>query len=199
MARSRSRGPALVRNFDAEYAEVAAWYRRRLAKTTPPRSSRWEPVRVGPVWDWDEGRGRLLPERTIGWDQLAWAGVWLNGPGGVPWAYTMEQARFVLWFGAVDDAGMFATPSAVLQRLKGWGKDPVAAAMSATALVGPSVPEVTSTGEVRGRPEPDAWIQLLAVAQEQTKNTMKLFLAVTAGGGGADGWAIGAGAAAPNW
>lgn len=175
MARSRSRGPALVRNFDAEYAEVAAWYRRRLAKTAPPRSSRWEPVRVGPVWDWDEGRGWLLPERTIGWDQLAWAGVWLNGPGGGPWAYTMEQARFVLWFGAVDDAGMFATPSAVLQRLKGWGKDPVAAAMSATALVGPSVPEVTSTGEVRGRPEPDAWIQLLAVAQEQTKNTMKLF------------------------
>jgi hypothetical protein len=38
-----------------------------------------------------------------------------------------EQARFVLWFYALDEDGGFLYHSAVLQRLKGWGKDPVAA------------------------------------------------------------------------
>lgn len=175
MARSRNAVAPVVRDFSSEYAEVAAWYRARLAQATPPSGLRWEPNRVGPVWDWSPERGWLLPERSIGWDVLGWCGVWLNASGGGPWTYTMEQARFILWFYAVDADGVFTFPNAVLQRLKGWGKDPLAATMSAAAMVGPSVPEVKPSGEIVGRPEPDAWVQLIAVAQEQTANTMKLF------------------------
>lgn len=179
MARSRKgAGPAFIHDFSAEYREVADWYRVQLARTIPPRGLKWEPVNIGPTWQWSESGGWLLPERTIGWDALAWAGVWLNGAGGAPWVYTMEQARFLLWFYAVNDAGTFLYPNSVLQRLKGWGKDPLAATMSAIAMIGPSVPDVLASGEAVGRPEPDAWIQLIAVAQEQTANTMKLFPAL---------------------
>ncbi|WP_136314324.1 terminase [Actinomyces procaprae] len=175
MARPRSAKPALLHDHAAEYAEIEAWYRGQLARTVPPEGLAWAPNRIGPVWDWEPGRGWLLPERTIGWQVLSWAGFWLNAAGGGPWTYTMEQARFILWFYAVDDAGRFLTPNAVLQRLKGWGKDPLAATMSAVGMIGPSVPELHPSGEVTGRAEPDAWVQILAVAQEQTANTMKLF------------------------
>lgn len=175
MARPRNTGPTLVHDYTADYREVANWYRDKLARTAPPEGLRWDPIKIGPTWQWSEQTGWLLPERTIGWDVLAWCGVWLNGAGKVPWAYTMEQARFVLWFYSVDEHGVFTYPNAVLQRLKGWGKDPLAATMSAAAMIGPCVPEVLPSGEVVGRPEPDAWVQLIAVAQEQTANTMKMF------------------------
>lgn len=177
MARVRSGGPALLSNRDAEAWEIKDWYRNLLANTPPPSGLLWDPVRIGPSWQWDEKTGWVLPELTIGWDALAWAGLWLNGKGGVPWQYTAEQARFILWYQACDENGRLLYDSAVLQRLKGWGKDPVAAAFSATALVGPVVPEWRG-GELVGREEPDAWIQILAVSQDQTKNTMKLFPAL---------------------
>lgn len=175
MARRRDTTKGLLTSRDAEYREVADWYRERLARTVPPSGLTWQPTHVGPVWDWDEGSGWRLPKHTIGWDVLAWSGVWLNGAGGAPWVYTMEQARFVLWFYATDESGRFLYPNAVLQRLKGWGKDPLAATMSAVAMIGPCVPQVESSGRVVGREEPEAWVQLIAVAQEQTANTMKIF------------------------
>ena len=175
MARRRESGaPALIRNFDAELAEIKDWYRVRLAETPPPRGLEWDPVKIGPTWQWSKESGWLLPELTIGWDLLAWSGLWLQGRGGVPWAFTMEQARFLLWFQACDEDGRLKYDSSVLQRLKGWGKDPLAAVISAAALVGPIVPEWKGD-QLAGREEPDAWIQLLAVSQDQTKNTMKLF------------------------
>lgn len=165
----------LTHSYEDEYREIKAWYQDALAKTTPPAGLAWEPVKIGPSWQWDPTTGWLLPEHTIGWDILAWCGVWLNGSGGSPWVYTMEQARFILHFYSVSEDGTFTYPSAVLQRLKGWGKDPLAATMSAAAMIGPCVPEVLPSGEIVGREELDAWVQLIAVAQEQTANTMKLF------------------------
>lgn len=175
MALPRNTGPTLVHDYTADYREVADWYRDKLARTAPPAGLRWDPVKIGPTWQWDEKTGWLLPERSIGWDVLAWTGVWLNGAGKAPWVYTMEQARFILHFYSVNPSGVFDYPNAVLQRLKGWGKDPLAATMSAAAMIGPCVPEVLPSGEVVGRAEPDAWVQLIAVAQEQTANTMKMF------------------------
>lgn len=177
MARRRDGGPALVQNRDGELREIKEWYRSLLANTPPPRDLEWDPVKIGPTWDWDDKRGWLLPELTIGWDLLAWAGLWLRGRGDEPWAYTAEQARFLLWFQACDERGRLSYDSAVLQRLKGWGKDPVAATLGAANMVGPVVPEWRGD-ELVGREEPEAWVQLLAVSQEQTKNTMKLFPAL---------------------
>jgi hypothetical protein len=88
----------------------------------------------------------------------------------------MEQARIVLWMDAVDADGGLLTPSVALQRLKGWGKDPFAATVAASAMCGPVLFDgFGADGQPKGRDDPDAWVRILAVSQEQTKNTMKLF------------------------
>lgn len=174
MARRRDGGPTLVKNRVAEVVEIKAWYRELLDQSVPPSDLEWNPVKVGPTWQWSPKTGWLLPELTIGWDLLAWAGLWLTGRGGKPWTYTPEQARYLLWFQACSPKGRLLYDSSVLQRLKGWGKDPIAATMGAAAMVGPIVP--TWEGDhLVGREEPEAWVQLLAVSQRQTRNTMSLF------------------------
>ena len=174
MARLADSGPSLLRNRDGELAEIRAWYEWKLARTVPPRGLEWEPVKLGPVWDWDPKTGWNLPEYTLGWDVLAWCGLWLNGAGGDPWVFTPEQARALLWFYAVEPSGGFVSHHYALQRLKGWGKDPLAATVAVASMVGPVGPEWRGDRLV-GRDEPEAWVQILAVSLEQTKNTMKLF------------------------
>lgn len=155
-------------------AEIERWYRELLSETLPPADLEWEPVRIGPTWQWDGG-GWLLPEATLGWGFLAWCGYWLTGRGRKPWRFTPEQARFWLWYYAVDSAGDFLYHSAMLQRLKGWGKDPMAATAAAGSLHAPVVFDHWDGDRPVGRDEPDAWTQIVAVSIDQTKNTMKLF------------------------
>jgi hypothetical protein len=170
MARSLS---AQVSTADSGFAEIIAWYEDLLERTYPPTDLAWEPVRIGPTWHYDDGW--ILPQFTLGWRILAWCGVWLRDKHGHAWQFTPEQARFILWYFAVDEDGGFVYHSAVLQRLKGWGKDPIAACLSVVSMFG----EVTFDhwdGDVPvGREEPNAWIQLVAVSLQQTQNTMKLF------------------------
>jgi hypothetical protein len=162
-----------VASAESEFAEIISWYQDLLETTWPPAGLKWEPVRIGPTWQWDDGW--VLPKATLGWRILAWCGVWLRDKHGKPWQFTAEQTRFILWYFAVNDDGSWFAHSAVLQRLKGWGKDPLAACLSVAALFA----EVSFDhwdGDVPvGREEPNAWVQLVAVSQEQTQNTMKLF------------------------
>lgn len=128
---------------------------------------------VGPTWSRAPDGGWLLPERTIALDAMVWASSHLRGPDGGPWRFTAEQARFLAWYYAIGPDGRFLTPTVVLQRCKGWGKDPLAAVLALIALLGPSVPESGDGGDTwHGRPERDPWIRLLAVSQEQTRTTM---------------------------
>lgn len=177
MARRRDSSPGaptLLTNRDAEKREIITWYRESLARTTPPDGLEYEPVKIGPVWDWNPQRGWLLPEHSLGWECLAFAGLWLNGRGGAPWSYTMEQARVILWLYATSFQGSFTDDQYVLQRLKGWGKDPLAATITTFAMVGNTIP--TWEGDrLVGVEDTEAWVQILAVSQDQTKNTMKLF------------------------
>lgn len=165
----------LLVNRDIELREIKDWYRDRLSKAAPPA---WgvQPVVVGPTWRFNEN-GFILPEFSGGWDTLAFCGLWMNSPDGGPWQFTMEQARFILWFQEVDpDTEQFAHLSAVMQRLKGHGKDPLAAALEGAHLVGPSVVDgFGDDGQPRMIHNPSAWVQNFAVSQEQTKNTMSLF------------------------
>lgn len=174
MARVRnSGGPALIVSHEAEKQEIIAWYQDLLVETLPPFGLEWEPVKIGPTWQWDDGW--FLPERTLGWEVLAWAGLWLKGKRDKPWQYTPEQARFILWFYALDEQGQFDYHSAVLQRLKGWGKDPLAATLALASMLAPiDFDHWDKNGDPVGRDSENAWIQLVAVSQEQTKNTMKL-------------------------
>ncbi|KAB1648416.1 terminase [Pseudoclavibacter endophyticus] len=131
---------------------------------------------IGPTWQTDHAGRFILPEHSIGWDGLVWAGQRLQLKAGEPWRFTAEQARWWLWWYAVDERGEFVYGrQAWLQRLKGWGKDPLAAVVLANELVGVS----RFGGFRRGAPyaveEPDAWVQVLAVTQRQTKNTMRVF------------------------
>jgi hypothetical protein len=170
VARSRA---ALATRGRSDYSEIIGWYVDLLEHTVPRTDLPWEPVRIGPTWQWENGW--VLPELTLGWDVLGWCGTWLADRKGQPWQFTPEQTRWLLWFYAVDETGDFLAHSAVLQRLKGWGKDPVAACLSAAGILGPVSFDRFDGDRPVGRDEPDAWVQIVAVSLEQTKNTMKLF------------------------
>lgn len=172
---ARSRALAAARSAaDAEFQTIIAWYEAELASCAPPSDLEWQPILIGPTWQYENGW--LLPDFTLGWRVLAWCGRWLSDKHGNAWTFTPEQARFILWYYAIDpETNGFLYHSAVLQRLKGWGKDPLAACMAVSALFA----EVTFdhwNGDVPvGRDEPNAWVQIVAVNQDQTKTTMKLF------------------------
>lgn len=164
-------------------------------------SGDWEcvPVAIGPTWDrdpdWDGPRapgGYILPHCTLGWQVILWIQANLLNDEGEPFKLTNEQKRFILWWYAVDGGdpfreptGRFLHPSGVLQRLKGWGKDPLAAVLAAVEFVGPcrfagwateDHPELgIGRGDPVAKPHPRAWVQLGAVAKDQNKNTTTLF------------------------
>lgn len=177
MARLRNdNAAALIPDRTRELAEIADWYRRALADE-PARRWNTGPTLIGPTWKRGADGGWLLPEHTLGWDFLAWCGYWLrDSKARTPWKWTLEQARFWLWFYALDDEGRPLHDNAVLQRLKGWGKDPMAAGGAVASCFAPLTFDHWDprTGEPVGREEPNAWVQVCAVSQEQTKNTMKL-------------------------
>ncbi len=79
-----------------------------------------EAVYIGPTWQRDESGKFVLPEKTLGWQILRWIDRYINGGGGQPFRPTKEQARFILWWYAVDAQGKFVYRDGVLQRLKGW-------------------------------------------------------------------------------
>ena len=161
----------------------------------------WEvvPFSMGPTWDrnpfWKGPRdpqGYILPELTLGWEVLMWIENNLladetdehNKP--LPFDLTDEQKRFILWFYAIDETGRFLYREVVLQRLKGHGKDPLAAVISGVEFVGPcrfagwATRDMPERGLMQGdpvaKPHPRAWIQVAAVTLKQTQNTMKLYL-----------------------
>lgn len=139
---------------------------------------RLDPVATGPTWQRDGGW--LLPEKTLGWEVLAWTAEYLRQPDGLKagerWNYTDEQMRFVLWWFALDDAGRFTYRYGMLRRVKGWGKDPVGATLCAVEFVGPCR---FDGWDAEGNPvavrHPAPWVLTAAVSKDQTRNTMTLF------------------------
>lgn len=133
----------------------------------------YPPELLGPVWEVDENGDWYLPTRTLGWEILGWVAEWLQDPDGGPWLYTDEQVRFILWFYAIDDRGQFIYRNAVLQRMKGWGKDPVGATLCIVELIGPSrFSHFDADGDPVAKRNNKAWIAIAAVNESQTKNTM---------------------------
>lgn len=158
-----------------ESAAILSYYRRLVSEPYVAPESKYDPVKIGPSWLL-EGDRFVLPDHSIGWDGLVFAGEKLQLKRGEPWKFTAEQARLWLWWYAVDGSGLFVFDrEGVIQRLKGWGKDPVAATMCANELVGPCRFSHFEGDRAVATDEPDAWVQIAAVTQEQTKNTMRLF------------------------
>lgn len=88
---------------------------------------------MGPTWDRDpswtgprDPNGYILPKWTLGYQVIRWVQDNLlddesTDENPIPFKLTPEQARFILWFYAVNEYGYFAYREVVLQRLKGWG------------------------------------------------------------------------------
>lgn len=161
--------------------------RDALGRLIPP-TYEFDPVIIGPTWRRGEDGNFLLPKYTLGWQIIHWAETNLLMPDetdGTPWKFTAEQRRFILWLYEVDEEGVFVWRTAVLQRLKGWGKDPIAAVLALVELIGPcrfegwAKVDMPDKGLYRGDPvakdNPAGWVQIAAVSQKQTQNTMKLF------------------------
>lgn len=115
-----------------------------------------------------------LPERTIAPAVARWCHEWLvqpDGPdAGAPWSFTDEQLRILAYWFAYDERERWLYRRGTCRLCKGWGKDPFGAVLAMVELCGPS-------RVVDGRParHPVPWVQIAAVAREQTKTTMSLF------------------------
>lgn len=133
----------------------------------------------GPVWARLPDGGWYLPKYTLGWGVLAWWYKYVRSPGGKtaggPFIPTLEQCRFTLWWYAVDEEGKYVYREGMLRRLKGWGKDPFAAALALAEMCGPVAFSHFEGEEVVGKPRHAAWVTVAAVSQDQTKNTFALF------------------------
>src|SRR5690606_12883869 len=143
---------------------------------------------VGPTWQRLATGGFYLPEKheTIGDQVVNWMYRYLvqpEGPrAGQPFIPTAEQYRFILWWFAVDANNRFVYRSGLLRRLKGWGKDPLVAALSLAELCGPVKPYSRNFANVPVGTRQDApWIQIAAVSQDQTRNTFSLFPSMISG------------------
>ena len=152
---------------------------------------------VGPSWRRTVDGDWFLPDKTLGWGVLAWMSEYVNTPGGHDdpnrlkmlidmseagikvsenmFLPTDEQVRLLLWWYAVDDTGQYVYREGVIRRLKGWGKDPFAAALALAELCGPVAFSHFAGDEPVGKPRNAAWITVAAVSQDQTKNTFSLF------------------------
>jgi hypothetical protein len=134
------------------------------------------PTIIGPTWAKDDVGNWELPERTLGWEILGWIAEWLLLPNGDPWIATPEQARFILWFYAIDERGRFLYQNGFLQRMKGWGKDPLGAALSIVELCGPCrFSHWDDAGNPVGKSLPDSLVWVTAVSITQTTNTTDLY------------------------
>lgn len=139
---------------------------------------------IGPTWQRTKSGGFHLPEVSLGDQIVNWMFKYIiqpSGPrAGEPFLVTDEQYRFLQWWYAVDPySGRFVYRNGLLRRLKGWGKDPLAAAMALAELCGPvQFSHWDADGNPVGKPKASAWIQIAAVSQDQTRNTFTLFPAM---------------------
>ena len=130
---------------------------------------------IGPSWQTTPDGEWKLPKRTLGWEILGWCAQWLTTPDGDPWIFTPEQARLILWLYEVDHRGRRTYRKGVVQRAKGHGKDPFAAAICLVELFGPcKFSHFDGEGQPVGKENTSSWVQLAATTTEQNKNTMLL-------------------------
>ena len=61
----------------------------------------------GPTWQKTVDGKWYLPEHTLGWGVINWLAEYVGSPDDATSIFlpTMEQARFLLWFYAIDGQG----------------------------------------------------------------------------------------------
>lgn len=129
--------------------------------------------------DWDP---RVL---TLGWGVIQHANRWLvqpNGPmAGRAWTPTDSQARWLLWWYALDESGGWLFHHGARRLAKGSGKSPFAGVQCLEELTGPVRldhfdPDVR--GGCVGKAVDMPLVQIAATAESQTANTMRMVRAM---------------------
>jgi len=122
-----------------------------------------------------------VPALTLGYEVIKWAVRYLLQPNGPKakqrFEFVESQVRFLLWFYAVDEAGHWLYHHAVRRLAKGSGKSPFAALISLAELCAPVRlkdfdPRVP--GGCVGKPVDMPLVQIVATAESQTANTMRM-------------------------
>lgn len=121
----------------------------------------------------------LDPRTTMGYGVLAWMEQYLAQPDGEnaggPFVPTDYQARFIVNFYAVKPNGKFTYRRALLSRVKGLGKSPIAAALCAVELCGPTVFDYfDDNGIPIGKPRASALVIIAGVSESATDNTFPM-------------------------
>lgn len=125
------------------------------------------------------------PDFTLGYEVIWWMRENIKQPNG-PWAGqpfipTDGQARFLIWFYAVDSRGRWLYNRGVRRLAKGSGKSPFAAALALAELLGPvrfDRFDPKSTGGVIGKTMSMPLVQIAATSERQTANTMRMIRAM---------------------
>lgn len=137
--------------------------------------------KIGPVWEQDLTGNFRIPERTLGWHCIAWIMENLTngepGEAAAPFMVTPEQGRFILWWYALNEDGSFLYNEGQLQRLKGWGKDPLVCVISLFEALGDCrfAGYESDSKTVIAQPETLPLVGIAATTQEQTDSTMRLY------------------------
>lgn len=136
------------------------------------------PTLLGPTWKTNEDGSWYLPKHSLGWEIAGWCAKYLRSPRDPdkPFKFTLEQLRFILWWYALDDNGKYLYRTGVLQRMKGFGKDPLLAVLCIVEFVGPSrFSHWRADGSPAGKPELASIVQVAAFTADQTANTSGMF------------------------
>ncbi|MFG3343383.1 terminase [Glycomyces sp. NPDC048151] len=122
----------------------------------------------------DQGYSELVGLAAIKW---AHQHLYFPEDPDLPWRYTPEQLRFILWWYATDPAKghRFVWRRGIFQRVKGAGKGPLGAALGLTELLGPCRPKWDPRRREWTAARADAaWVQLAATSYDQTANTFDM-------------------------
>lgn len=143
------------------------------ASTTTDRPWTAEPVLTLPA----------LPRLSLAPQVEAWCTTYLrqpDGPGaGGPLRLNLEQRRFLWCWYAVDERGRWVWSRGVLRRAKGWGKSPIAAALSVAELCGPvRFGGWDPAGAPIAVPASSPWVQIAGASEKQTDNTLAMVRAM---------------------
>jgi hypothetical protein len=146
----------------------------------PASSSATAPISTLPAWPW--GPFDREAPLTLGWQIAHWTETLLVQPNGprakMPFRFTRDQLRFILWWYALDADGQWLFFHGVRRLAKGSGKSPFGAVLGLIELCCPHVrlwrKDDRVPGGVVGRGVDLPWVQLAATAESQTENTMRM-------------------------
>lgn len=141
---------------------------------TPEDTEYWTPVTYGPTWQKDARGLFLFPEHTLFFEFFEFCVTYLRNEG-TTYLPSLEQSRFAAWFLEINPETLeFANPECVLQRMKGFGKSPLGAAIALFMCFGRSLPvSVDEEGNITCTTRTEAWVQIVGVTISQTENILK--------------------------